>query len=80
MATQPLIRTIVQAYGYWDGTNTLTAIPVKTTANSQAADWVVFAQDGTSSLKTNVRHQSSGDANYWVAEVTTATVAPPPPR
>lgn len=73
LPTQPLPSQLQMIYGYWDGTNALHALPVKMTPNSQVADFVVFAQDGTSSLKSNVRHQSSGDTNYWYSVVRNQT-------
>lgn len=63
--TQSLPGTITLMYAYWDGTDLLAALPVTRTPHSQVSDWIVWDQAGNPSLKTSVRHQSSGDANYW---------------
>lgn len=70
---QALPPALVLTHAYWDGTNLLNAVPVKWTAHSQTIDLVAFAQDGTESLKTNVRHQSSGDTNYWYQGIVNPT-------
>lgn len=79
--SQTLPQSISMLYSYWDGTNLLNALPIKLTPNSQVADFVVWDQSGVESVKTNVRHQSSGDLNYWYVGnyVRTAAPAPTPP-
>lgn len=76
MPLQSLPSNIMFSYAYFDGTDTLNAIPVKTTAHSQSCDFVVFNKDGTSSVKTGVHHQSSGDDRYWVIAGAAGTMTP----
>lgn len=81
LPAQALPAYIILVYAYWDGTNALNALPVKMTPHSQVSDWVVFDQNGIASVKTGVRHQSSGDANYWYQSIinpTGPTPTPPP--
>lgn len=52
-------------YGVFDGATMLNALPVKTTPHSQVCDFVVFAQNGASSVLTGIRHKTSGDTVYW---------------